>query len=47
MIEDLRAESPSDHAYESEEAYAEVVAFNAALAGESMLEEDGELTIPP
>lgn len=47
VIERIRAESPSNRAYEDAETYAEVVAFNAALAGEAMLEEDGKLTTPP
>lgn len=33
--------------YEDETEYADVVAFNAALAAESMLESDGELVTPP
>lgn len=47
VIEDIRAESPSNRTYESEETYAEVVAFNAALAAESMLEANGEIVTPP
>lgn len=33
--------------YESSDEYASVVAFNIALAAESMLEDDGELITPP
>lgn len=47
VIDRIREESPSNRTYEDAETYAEVVAFNAALASEAMLEEDGELTTPP
>lgn len=47
VIDRIREESPSNRPYEDAESYAEVVAFNAALASEAMLEEDGEITTPP
>lgn len=47
VIEQIRTESLSNRAYENEETYAEVVAFNAALAAEAMLEADGEIITPP
>lgn len=46
-VEQIRAASPSERDYGSPEEYARVVAFNAALAAESMLAEDGELVTPP
>jgi hypothetical protein len=46
-IDRIHAASPSDRTYEDAEEYAEVVAFNAALAAESMLEDDGEIVTPP
>lgn len=47
VIERIRAESPSNRTYDREETYAEVVAFNAALAAEAMLEADGDIVTPP
>lgn len=46
-IDQITERSPSDRTYDSAEAYASVVAFNAALAAEAMLAEDGELVTPP
>jgi hypothetical protein len=37
----------TSRSYQDADAYAEVIAFNAALAGESMLESDGELIQGP
>ncbi|WP_049927714.1 hypothetical protein [Halopiger goleimassiliensis] len=47
VIDRITDESPSNRTYEDENEYAEVVAFNAAVAGDSMLEEDGQLLVPP
>ena len=47
VIEGIHAESLSNRRYENADEYAEVVAFNAALAAEAMLESNGELTTPP
>lgn len=47
VIDHIHAESYSERTYEDEEEYAEVVAFNAALAAESMLEDTGEIVTPP
>lgn len=47
VIDRIHGELLSDRRYEDEEDYAEVVAFNAALAAESMLEDDGEIVTPP
>jgi hypothetical protein len=47
VIDRIHRESPSDRRYEDEDDYAEVVSFNAALAAESMLEDDGEIVTPP
>lgn len=47
VIDRIHGESPSDRRYEDEDDYAEVVAFNAALAAESMLDDDGEIGTPP
>lgn len=43
----LRQASPTDWEYTGPEDYAEVVAFNASLAAESMLASDGKLPTPP
>lgn len=47
VIDRIHAESPSNRTYEDEEEYAEVIAFNASLAAESMLEHRGEIITPP
>lgn len=47
VIDRIHAQELSTRTYEDEGAYADVVAFNAGLAAESMLEDDGELTTPP
>jgi hypothetical protein len=46
-IDRIHAKSPSERTYKDEEEYAEVVAFNAALAAESLLEDNEELVTPP
>jgi hypothetical protein len=47
VIDRIHAESSSNWTYEDEEEYAEVIAFNASLAAESMLEHQGEIITPP
>jgi hypothetical protein len=47
VIDRIHRQSSSERRYEDTKEYAEVVAFNAALAAESMLEDDGKLITPP
>lgn len=42
-----RTDSPSGIEYDDADQYADVVAFNGALAAESMLAANGELVVPP
>lgn len=46
-IDRIRNRSLSNRPYETTAAYEDVVAFNAGLAAESMLETDGELVTAP
>lgn len=46
-IDELLDQAPGDRQYDSASAYADTVAFNAALAAESMLETSGEIVQGP
>ena len=47
VIEEVRERSVAGRQYDDADEYAEVVAFNAGLAAEAMLESNGELVTAP